>query len=116
MRIGRSARLAKARGEVMSNAACPRSGAATGRILLVLIAFVFLAGLAWLWLAPHERTGQTRGPESGPASEPAPAAEPAREPPSTELLPAARLPAEAPRTSGDPELEPFRGARGEDKR
>jgi carboxypeptidase family protein len=97
----------------MSNAACPRSGAATGRILLVWIAFVFLAGLAWLWLVPHERTGRTRGPES----EPAPVADPA-ERPSTELLPAARQPSEAPRTSGDREgeLEPFRGAGGEDKR
>lgn len=107
MRIGRSARLAKARGEVMSNAASPRSRTATGRILLVLTALVILAGLAWLWLAPHERTGRGRPAEPGPA--PAPERTP------TELLPAELPPAE-PREPGPSELEPFRAARTEARR
>lgn len=111
MRIGRSARLAKAHGRDMSNVPCARCGRATGRMLLVLTVFVFVAGLAWLWLEARERPG--RDPAPGFSAEPL---RPSQGRPAEDLLPAEALPSPPPAAPEESELEPFRAARSEAQR
>ena len=76
-----------------------------GRALLVAIALLFVAGLAWLWTRTEERQSE-RGLASAPR---APPIEPRAE---SELAPIAPHATEAvPATTRDGELEPFASAR-----
>jgi hypothetical protein len=91
----------------VSNRALGTAARRAGRAVLVVVALLFVAGLAWLWIASSERpSGRTLAP--GP--EDPEAARAAADRPA-ELVPAAPPRADAQPVEPGDELEPFASAR-----